>query len=253
MPEDVYILLKNDHERVSNLINSAVINKDPSQFREIKSELEIHMTGEEEYFYPKIMSADENLVKHGIEEHQKAKEILSELEDIHWDDKKWMLKLKQLDEVVEDHIKEEEKELFPKARQALTLDEEMEISTQLEENRMNKRLRSIPNEKLVPIPDDVYVPRDIPKSKVLIPSSYARGTVEYEDALGNKVNKDDSTHLRFTGIDKRSDIVVGPTEDMGCIKLTLYLDDDNLPAVKEKSTNNRSKILNEQYRPLKHQ
>ncbi|WP_414469111.1 hemerythrin domain-containing protein [Methanobacterium sp. ACI-7] len=249
----MYIILKNDHKRVNNLINSAVVNEDPSQFREIKSELEIHMTGEEEYFYPKVRAADEDIVKHGIEEHQKAKDILRDLEDIHWDDKEWMSKLKQLDEIVEDHIDEEEKELFPKARKALTMDEEKEISAQLEEHRMNKRLKSIPNEKLVPIPDDIYVPRDIPKSKVRIPSSYASGDVEYEDAEGNPASEKDSTHIRFTGIDKRSDIVVGPTENNGCIRLTLYLDDDNLPAVKEKSTNNRSKILNEQYRPLRPQ
>jgi hypothetical protein len=110
--------------------------------------------------------------------------------------------------------------------------------------------KKLPRIELVPIPEDVHVPDDIPASKVRIPSTYTGWEVEYEDKEGNSVDENEATHLRFTGIDRRSDIVVGPVKSRGMIKLNLYLNDDETPVVKEKASRSKSKVLNEQYRPL---
>ncbi len=115
---------------------------------------------------------------------------------------------------------------------------------------MSKRFKSIPHEKLIHIPNYIQIPKDIPASEVLIPSKYAEGNVSYEDSHENLVDKDKATHLRFIGQDRKTDIVVGPIKPKGMIKLTLYLTDDNLPEIKEKATNSRSKILNEKYRAI---
>ncbi|MGZ7044612.1 MAG: hypothetical protein ACXVHW_05700 [Methanobacterium sp.] len=110
--------------------------------------------------------------------------------------------------------------------------------------------KKLPQIELVPIPEDVHVPEDIPASKVRIPSPYAEKEIEYEDEKGNHVNENEATHLRFTGVDRRSDIVVGPVKPRGMIKLNLYLDDENIPVSKEKASHTRTKILTEEYRPL---
>jgi len=81
---------------------------------------------------------------------------------------------------------------------------------------MSKRFRSIPREKLVPLHENIDIPREIPASRVKIPSMYAGGDVEYEDAEGNAVDKDKTTHIRLTGIDRISDIVVWPIEPREC-------------------------------------
>ena len=111
--------------------------------------------------------------------------------------------------------------------------------------------KKLPRIELIPIPEDVNVPENIPVSEVRIPSTYAEYDVEYENDQGKSVTENEATHLRFTGIDRRSDIVVGPVEPEGMIKLNLYLNDEEIPVVKEESSHVKSKILNENYRPCK--
>ena len=106
----------------------------------------------------------------------------------------------------------------------------------------------LPKIKLIPIPEDVNVPEDIPE--VRIPSTYVGQDVEYENEEGKHVSENEATHLRFTGIDRRSDIVVGPVKPRGMIKLNLYLNDEEIPVVKEKASHVKSRILTENYRPL---
>ncbi|MGB9980447.1 hypothetical protein [Methanobacterium sp.] len=111
--------------------------------------------------------------------------------------------------------------------------------------------KKLPRIELIPIPEDVKVPKDIPASKVRIPSTYTGHDVEYEDDEGKPVDENEATHLRFTGIDRRSDIVIGPMKPKGMIKLNLYLNDDEIPVVKEQASHVKSKILSESYRPLR--
>ncbi len=111
--------------------------------------------------------------------------------------------------------------------------------------------KKLPRIELIPIPEDVKVPKDIPASEVRIPSTYTGQDVGYEDEKGNTVNENEATHLRFTGIDRRSDIVVGPVKPRGMIKLNLYLNDEEIPVVKEESSHVKSKVLTESYRPLR--
>jgi hypothetical protein len=110
--------------------------------------------------------------------------------------------------------------------------------------------KKLPRIELIPIPEDVAVPSDIPASEVCIPSTYVGHDVEYENEKGKIVNENEATHLRFTGVDRRSDIVVGPVKPQGMIKLNLYLNDDEIPVVKEEASHVKSKILNERYMPL---
>ncbi len=113
--------------------------------------------------------------------------------------------------------------------------------------------KKLPKIAMVPIPEDVHVPKDISVSKVRIPSTYTGYDVEYEDNEGNHVNENEATHLRFTGVDRRSDIIVGPVKPQGMIKLNLYLNDEEKPVSKEKASHTKSRVLSENYRPLKNQ
>lgn len=114
-----------------------------------------------------------------------------------------------------------------------------------------KGWKKLPRIEMIPIPEDISVPKDIPASEVRIPSTYAGYDVEYENDEGKHVNEKEATHLRFTGIYRRSDIVVGPLKPRGMIKLNLYLNDDEKPVVKEEASHVKSKILNEKYKPLR--
>lgn len=250
MTEELYKMLKDDHNNVKNLLREAIENEESSRFREIKNQLNLHMDSEEKFFYPKVVRIDEEGINQSFREHDDARKIIKDLENIHWKEKEWMNKLKNLKNTVEDHIEREEDLIFPESERLTTLQRE-EIAQQIEEEKMSKKLGSIPNAKLVSLPEDMDVPRDIPTSKIKIPSMYAEGDVQYEDSRGNKVSKENATHIRLTGIDDRTDIVIGPVNGEGMIKLTMYQNDDNSPTTKEKATKRRSKIFNEEYRPVK--
>ena len=133
--DKLYEMLINDHNEVKGLFEETMQNKDTSKFPKIKKELEVHMKGEEKFFYPKAKKADEKLIEHGIEEHQEAKQLLSELEKIKTDDTKWMSKFEELKKSVEHHVQEEETKVFPKTKQALSDKEEQEAAQNIENEK----------------------------------------------------------------------------------------------------------------------
>ncbi|MGZ7136375.1 MAG: hemerythrin domain-containing protein, partial [Methanobacterium sp.] len=117
------------------MFKDAVENKDPSKYGEIKKELQIHMKGEEDFYYPKAKKADKNLVEHGIEEHEEAKSLIKELDRLGENDGQFMPKLKELKDAVEHHVDEEENKLFPKSKDTLSDDEEKNITERIEEEK----------------------------------------------------------------------------------------------------------------------
>jgi hypothetical protein len=106
--------------------------------------------------------------------------------------------------------------------------------------------------KMVPIPERIKVPSQIPSSKVRIPSTYAEGDVQYQDDEGKNVDLNKATHLKFTAKDKRSELTVGPVEDLGMFKLNVYLDNENHAVKREEATHQKQVILNENYRAIRY-
>lgn len=251
MTEELFKILKDDHNNVKNLLKEASDKEDSSKFREIKDQLNTHMEGEEEYFYPRLKRIDEYGVNQSIQEHEDARRIIKDMERTHWKEKEWIQKLRELKKTVEAHVEKEENVMFSEASKRLSTLQREEIAQNIVEEKMRRRSKSIPHEKLVPLPDNIEVPRSIPASNVKVPSIYTNGDVEYEDDEGNKVNKENATHIRLTGIDRRSDIVVGPTKPKGMIKLNLYFNDEGSPETKDKASSSKSKVFNEEYRPIR--
>ncbi|MGF7118111.1 hemerythrin domain-containing protein [Methanobacterium oryzae] len=251
MTEELYKMLKDDHKVVKDLLNEALENEDISKFREIRNQLNMHMISEEKYFYPPLRKVNKESIDQSFKEHEEAKIILKDIEKTQGKNKDWIPKFKKLKETIETHVEKEENLLFPESSESLSTLQREGIAQKIEEEKMVIRFRSIPDAKLVSLPENIDVPRGIPTSRVKIPSMYANGDIEYEDDEEKQVDKDNASHIRFTGIDRRSDIVVGPIKPEGMIKLTLYFNDENLPVVKDKATNSRSKIFNEEYRPLR--
>ncbi|MGB9978231.1 hemerythrin domain-containing protein [Methanobacterium sp.] len=133
--QKLYEMLEHDHEEVKEMFKEAIDNEDPSKFNEIKKELEVHMKGEEDFYYPKAKKADEDLVEHGIEEHEEAKSLIKELDKLGKNDGQFMPKLKELRDSVEHHVDEEEHKLFPKSKDTLSDNEEKEIAEKIEEEK----------------------------------------------------------------------------------------------------------------------
>jgi len=133
--EKLYDMLVHDHEEVKGMFKEAMDKNDTSKFPQIKKELEVHMMGEEEFYYPKAKKVDNKLVKHGIEEHEEAKQLIRELDRMKKDDDQFMPKFKELKDSVEYHVQEEESKLFPETKESLSDDDEKEAAQKIEEEK----------------------------------------------------------------------------------------------------------------------
>ena len=131
-------VLKQDHQKVKGLFQEARQgtdrNKRKELFDKIDTQLEIHTHIEETVFYPAMETHEElkDLVAEALEEHQEAKMLLDELEELGADNHDFSSKLQQLMEAVEHHVEEEEGEMFPKIREVFDQDELEQLGQELE-------------------------------------------------------------------------------------------------------------------------
>jgi hemerythrin superfamily protein len=88
--------------------------------QQICIELTVHAQVEEEIFYPAAREAvdEQELLDEAEVEHASAKELISQLQSMQPGDELYDAKVTVLGEYVDHHIKEEEKQMFPKVRKA---------------------------------------------------------------------------------------------------------------------------------------
>jgi len=119
---DALVLLRKDHDKVKGLFEDFEKAENTRQKKKIVAdtinELKIHATIEEEIFYPTLRSkkVDKDLLNEADEEHHVAKLLIAELDQMDGSEDHWEAKFTVLSENIKHHIKEEEGELFPKAR-----------------------------------------------------------------------------------------------------------------------------------------
>jgi len=120
--KDAIALLKADHEAVSHLFaefekTRSVANK-KALVDEICTALSVHAQIEEEIFYPAFKAAlkDKLLVPEATVEHAGVKSLIAQLEGAEPDGEMYDAKVKVLSEYVKHHVKEEQNEMFAKAK-----------------------------------------------------------------------------------------------------------------------------------------
>lgn len=120
-------MLTEDHANVRKMFKQFEKTKDEAEDAEkaelvsqICTELKLHTQLEEECFYPAAREAleEQDLLEEAEVEHASAKELISQLESMNPGDELYDAKVTVLGEYVEHHVKEEEKEMFPKIRKA---------------------------------------------------------------------------------------------------------------------------------------
>ncbi len=120
--QDATALLRADHKRVGELFAEYDKARSPSRKKQlvdqICTELTVHAQVEEEIFYPAVKQAlkDKELVPEATVEHATLKDLISQVEGIEPDGEMFDAKIKVLSEYVKHHVKEEQNEMFPKAK-----------------------------------------------------------------------------------------------------------------------------------------
>ncbi len=117
-------LLRADHKLVSGLFaeyeKTRSIEKKKQLVAKICTELSVHAQVEEEIFYPAVKLAlkDSGLIPEATVEHATLKDLIAQVEGVEPDGEMFDAKIKVMCEYVEHHVKEEQTEMFPKAKAA---------------------------------------------------------------------------------------------------------------------------------------
>jgi hemerythrin-like domain-containing protein len=138
--KDATALLKQDHQRVKRLFEQFSRARDASQKREtfqtLRNELQVHATLEEEIFYPHVEGQGqpelEEQVREAHQEHDEAKQLLARGESLSGDSEELDEVVASLREAVEHHVREEEGEMFPRAREVFSAAQLKQIGARLE-------------------------------------------------------------------------------------------------------------------------
>jgi len=105
---DEYDELKEDDARKAELVQKICLA------------LKVHAQIEEEIFYPQAREAtkDNDLIDEAVVEHATVKNLIAEIESMEVGEDLYDAKIRVLGEMVKQHIKEEEEELFPELEPA---------------------------------------------------------------------------------------------------------------------------------------
>ncbi|MFZ6875989.1 hemerythrin domain-containing protein [Undibacterium sp. Di27W] len=124
---DAVTLLKQDHKNVKALFSkfeslgdAALVSKKKIA-HQICLELTKHTIAEEEIFYTAMRKAGEDtkdMLDEATVEHAAAKDLIAQILKMEPDEDLYDAKVKVLSEQIEHHVKEEEGEMFPKAKKA---------------------------------------------------------------------------------------------------------------------------------------
>jgi len=123
--QNAMAMLKEDHQKVKDLFekfeNSKSSGAKAKIVAEALSELKVHATVEEALFYPALrqkIEDEEGIMDEADEEHHVAKVLIAELEKMRGDEDHWEAKFTVLAESIRHHIKEEEGDMFSKAKKS---------------------------------------------------------------------------------------------------------------------------------------
>jgi len=121
---DAITLLKADHQRVTELFEQYEKSRSTAKKQKLVTaiceELSVHALVEEEIFYPAVKAAlkDKELIPEAIVEHATIKEFIAKLDGRSPDGEMFDAQVQVMGEYVKHHVKEEQTQIFPKARKS---------------------------------------------------------------------------------------------------------------------------------------
>ncbi|HEY9555062.1 hemerythrin domain-containing protein [Allosphingosinicella sp.] len=153
--QDATHLLIDDHRKVEGLFakfeKASGDGTKEKLAHEICTELKIHTMLEEEIFYPALRGKiDDADLDEAIVEHDSAKLLINDIEAAEPDDDFYDAKVKVLQEEIEHHIKEEEKERGNIFQQARATDVDLEALGERMAARKQALMRKATSEGLPP-------------------------------------------------------------------------------------------------------
>lgn len=137
----IYEALVNDHRKLQGILDRLVaLNEGDEEMRhelvgQVRDELIPHSRAEEAVFYNSIRAINtaKDMAWHGYEEHMMAETLLRTLQTADKIDVEWKAVANKLRDALNHHIKEEEEEMIPAAKQLFTAQEAEVMAEAFEE------------------------------------------------------------------------------------------------------------------------
>jgi len=138
-------LLKQDHQEALSVLDELEIAEEEldetesaqgqQSFTRLHSLLKVHTRIEEEIFYPALeqFSETRELVRDAFREHEQMDELLTQLAGLDPVEEEFQELLSELRDSLDQHIEEEEGELFPKAEEVCGQARLNELGQQMEQ------------------------------------------------------------------------------------------------------------------------
>jgi hypothetical protein len=125
-PGDAIAILKADHRQVEGWFEQFSKSRSKARKQQLAGQicaaLRVHTTIEEEIFYPAFLAAtaDKDMHHEAVVEHDGAKNLIAEIEDMQAGDDYFDAKVTVLSEMIKHHVKEEEQTggMFAEARKS---------------------------------------------------------------------------------------------------------------------------------------
>ncbi len=144
--KDAIALLKQDHQEVKDMLEELTEMGERAAKRrmdlaqKIALALKAHMQIEERIFYPSFKEAaakkeDQKLYYEAVEEHHAADVVLADVLKADPSSLSFGGKVKVLKELVEHHVEEEEKTMFPHARKVMSKEELQALGVEMADTR----------------------------------------------------------------------------------------------------------------------
>ncbi len=127
-------LLEKHHRELEKLfaaLESAPVDKKRTILHDIATRLLAHMVIEEKVFYPRAIGIDASKVLEGYEEHVVVRFALERALVTAPSDKTFIAKVKTIKDFLVNHDDEEEDDLFPKVRRAMSLEAQRKLGAEM--------------------------------------------------------------------------------------------------------------------------
>jgi hemerythrin superfamily protein len=137
--QDVVDILTTDHHEVLDLLQQIKITTDVEKRRDLAdtviSELVRHSVAEEMFVYPAMkeyLPDGDEAVGHDVEEHKELEQTMKNLESVDAENPEFTQLLEELENILRDHVSDEENEQFPQLRGLVPQEELIEIGRKVE-------------------------------------------------------------------------------------------------------------------------
>lgn len=142
----IYERLRKDHDTQRELARqlsatSGATDERRDLWEQFREEATAHASAEEQTFYAELIARPDGQEKarHSVHEHKKAADLIEELDNTDMGSGAWLQKFEKLKEELEHHMREEENEVFKRARKLLDETTETELTRRFEKRKEQER------------------------------------------------------------------------------------------------------------------